>query len=51
MKVMTTPVIAAIQYFVNGVHLSFKLKLSLIPIVIGVIMATVNDVRSNPIDR
>lgn len=47
MKVMTTPVIAFIQHFFYNQKLAWNLKLSLIPIIIGVAMATVNDVRFN----
>jgi len=47
MKVMTTPVIAFIQNFFYGQVLPWSLKLSLVPIVIGVAMATVSDVRFN----
>jgi len=47
MKVMTTPVIAFIQHFFYGQVLPLKLQLSLIPIIIGVAMATVSDVRFN----
>ncbi len=45
MKVMTTPVIAAIQYFGYGIRMDTKLTLSLIPICLGVILATVNDLE------
>lgn len=47
MKVMTTPVIASIEYFVYGKDLHWKLKLALLPICIGVIMATVTDLSFN----
>merc|ERR1719195_1623167 len=47
MKVMTTPVIAFIQHFFYDQVLAWKLKLALIPIIIGVAMATVSDVRFN----
>jgi len=47
MKVMTTPVIAFIQHFFYNVRLPFKLQLSLIPIIVGVAMSTVSDVRFN----
>lgn len=47
MKVMTTPVIASIEYFVYGRDLHWKLKLALVPICIGVIMATVSDLSFN----
>jgi hypothetical protein len=42
---MTTPVIAVIQWVGYGVALHDHLKLSLVPICIGVIMATVNDLE------
>jgi len=47
MKVMTTPVIALIQTFYYKVYLDTRLKLSLIPICVGVGLATVNDVDLN----
>lgn len=46
MKVMTTPVIAFIQYC-RGTNLAWQLKLSLVPIIFGVAMATVSDVQFN----
>jgi len=47
MKVMTTPVIASIQYFAFGQDLHWKLKLALCPIIVGVAMATVSDITFN----
>lgn len=47
MKVVTTPVIVVLQYFIYGVKEDRRLILSLIPVVIGVILATVNDVSFN----
>jgi len=45
MKVMTTPVIAVIQTGFYNAPLDNRLKVSLVPICIGVILATVNDVE------
>lgn len=47
MKVLTTPVIVIIQFVLFGVPLHNKLKLALVPICLGVAMATVNDVEVN----
>jgi len=47
MKVMTTPVIALIQYFGFSQDLDNSLKLALVPIIIGVAMSTVSDVSFN----
>jgi len=46
-KVMTTPVIVLLQLSLFGVPLHPKLKLALLPVCIGVVMATVNDVELN----
>jgi len=47
MKVMTTPVIAVIQYVFFGQDLHWKLKLALVPVILGVCLATVSDVQFN----
>eukprot|EP00494_Astrolonche_serrata_P004032 UN04042 len=47
MKTLTTPVIAFVQYFVYGTDLHYTLKFALLPIIIGVGMATVTDVQFN----
>ena len=40
MKVMTTPVIVILQYLVYGVKEDTRLILALVPVLIGVILAT-----------
>jgi len=47
MKVLTTPVIVVIQLLLFGVALHNRLKVALIPICVGVAMATVSDVEVN----
>jgi len=47
MKVLTSPVIVVIQYLLFNVALHFKLKLALIPICVGVALATVSDIEVN----
>jgi solute carrier family 35 protein E3 len=47
MKVLTTPVIVVLQYFIYGVKEDKKLVMALIPVIIGVILATVNDFSFN----
>lgn len=47
MKVLTTPVILIVQYLLYNVSVNNKLKLTLIPICIGVTLATVSDVELN----
>ena len=47
MKVMTTPCVVALQWALFGIQLPAPLILSLLPICIGVIMATVSDVDFN----
>mmetsp|Transcript_23751 Transcript_23751/g.74698 ORF Transcript_23751/g.74698 Transcript_23751/m.74698 type:complete len:332 (-) Transcript_23751:531-1526(-) len=44
MKVMTTPVVVALQYLIFQVSLPMQLVLSLAPICVGVALATVSDV-------
>lgn len=46
-KVLTTPAIVFIQLWAYNVPLHDKLKLSLLPVCIGVAMATVNDMEMN----
>eukprot|EP00742_Colponemidia_sp_Colp-10_P003811 GILJ01004061.1.p1 GENE.GILJ01004061.1~~GILJ01004061.1.p1 ORF type:complete len:320 (-),score=44.79 GILJ01004061.1:148-1086(-) len=45
MKVMTTPTIVTIQYSLYGVSLDNMLKLSLVPVCIGVTLATVSSIE------
>jgi solute carrier family 35, member E3 len=47
MKVMTTPTIVGIQYLVHGTRLPVYQAVALIPICIGVILATVTSVETN----
>ena len=47
MKVMTTPVIVVLQYFIYGVKEDPRLLAALVPVVIGVALATVNDFSFN----
>ena len=47
MKVMTTPVIVVLERLIYDVRQHWKLTLSLVPVVIGVAMATVSDVEVN----
>ena len=47
MKVLTTPVVVVLQSLMYGVHMSWKLKLALVPVCVGVAMATVNDFSFN----
>ena len=47
MKVLTTPVVVILQSLFYGVHLPWKLQLSLVPVCIGVAMATVSDFSFN----
>ena len=47
MKVLTTPVVVVLQSLLYGVNLPWKLKLSLVPVCVGVAMATVNDFSFN----
>ena len=47
MKVMTTPVIVILQYLLYGVKEDPRLIMSLVPVVIGVALATVNDFSFN----
>lgn len=47
MKVLTSPVIVVIQYLNNGVELHYKLRLALIPICLGVGLATCSDIEMN----
>ena len=42
---MTTPVVAMIQYFVYGVGIAQKLIFALIPVIIGVVIVTCNEVE------
>ena len=47
MKVLTTPVVVVLQSLFYGVHLPWQLKLALVPVCIGVGMATVSDFSFN----
>jgi len=47
MKVLTSPVIVVIQYVMFNVALHWKLKLALVPICVGVALATVSDIEVN----
>ena len=47
MKVLTTPAIVLIQYVLYSVNVHNNLKLALLPVCIGVAMATVSDVEMN----
>lgn len=47
MKVMTTPVIVVLQFVLYGVKEDTKLILALVPVVMGVALATVNDFSFN----
>jgi len=47
MKVLTSPVIVVIQYMIFGVNLHDKLKLALVPICLGVALATITDLEVN----
>jgi len=47
LKVMTTPVIVAIQYFLHSNTLPTKQAIALIPICIGVCLATVTQLEAN----
>lgn len=47
MKVLTTPVVVVLQNAMYGVDLPLNLKLSLVPVCIGVAMATVSDFSFN----
>jgi len=49
MKVLTTPVIAVVQTLFYDAPLDNRLKISLIPVCVGVGLATVNDLELNPI--
>lgn len=46
-KILTTPVIAVIQYFTYGVTLQWQLVLTLIPTIAGVFVANANDMEFN----
>ena len=46
-KVLTTPVIAVLQYIGFGIDMDYRLKLAIIPLVFGVILASVSDVQFN----
>jgi len=47
MKVLTTPVVVVLQSLMYGVHLPWELKLALVPVCVGVAIATVNDFSFN----
>jgi solute carrier family 35 protein E3 len=47
MKVMTTPVIVVLQYALYGVREDSRLLMALVPVVVGVALATVNDFSFN----
>ena len=47
MKVMTTPAIVAIQFFAYGVNVHPKLQAALVPVCVGVYLATSSDVEVN----
>jgi len=49
MKVLTTPVVVVLQNFMYGVDLPAQLKLALVPVCLGVALATVNDFSFNPV--
>jgi solute carrier family 35 protein E3 len=46
-KVLTTPVIAILQYIGFGIDMDYRLKLAMIPVIFGVILASVSDVQFN----
>lgn len=46
-KVLTTPVVVVLQNVMYGVDLPAKLKLALVPVCVGVALATVNDFSFN----
>ena len=46
-KVLTTPVIAILQYCFFGVNMDNRLKLAMFPVIGGVILASVSDVEFN----
>mmetsp|Transcript_13971 Transcript_13971/g.23091 ORF Transcript_13971/g.23091 Transcript_13971/m.23091 type:complete len:365 (+) Transcript_13971:193-1287(+) len=48
-KVMTTPVVMTIQYYVYHIRAENKIKMTLVPIIIGVSIATVTDFKLNAI--
>ena len=48
-KVLTTPVIAILQYVGFGIDMDYRLKLAMIPVIFGVILASVSDVQFNAI--
>jgi len=45
MKVLTTPFLALLQRVVHGVKLDVRLQLALVPICLGVVIATVSDIE------
>lgn len=47
MKVLTTPVVALIQFYSYGIELSKTLQYSLVPVILGVMLASVSDVHLN----
>ncbi len=47
MKVMTTPTIVAVQYFVYGTNLPLMHGVALVPVCVGVALATVTSVETN----
>lgn len=49
MKVMTTPVIVVLQFFIYGVKEDYRLIAALVPVVLGVALATVNDFSFNAV--
>jgi solute carrier family 35, member E3 len=51
MKVLTTPVVVVLQNVMYGVDLPAQLKLALVPVCLGVALATVNDFSFNPVRR
>lgn len=44
---LTTPVVVVLQNLMYGVDLPTKLKLALVPVCVGVALATVNDFSFN----
>ena len=47
MKVLTTPVVVALQFFLYSMNTPFMQMLSLVPVIVGVTLATVSHVETN----
>ena len=45
MKIMTTPYVAALEYYQQGATYSFRTLVALVVVVLGVLLASVNDVQ------